>query len=268
MKSPRITAPSDLTYNSYLKVPELLSLQVPKTDPAHHDEMLFIIIHQAYELWFKLILHELANAIRYMDEDRVLRARHFVHRVVEIFRLLIPQIHVLETMTPAEFQRFRHVLNPASGFQSIQFREVEFIAGLKQERYLKFFKNDPEGHGRLVRRLEEPSVRDAFYSLLGRLGADIPEGPWSAAAEHQVIQALRPIYENPEDMLPRYLLCESLMDLDELLGLWREHHVMVVERIIGHKMGTGGSSGVGYLKSTTDKKCFPLLWRVRTELDV
>jgi tryptophan 2,3-dioxygenase len=103
---------------------------------------------------------------------------------------------------------------------------------------------------------------------LGRLGADIPEGPWSAAAEHQVIQALRPIYENPEDMLPRYLLCESLMDLDELLGLWREHHVMVVERIIGHKMGTGGSSGVGYLKSTTDKKCFPLLWRVRTELDV
>jgi tryptophan 2,3-dioxygenase len=267
-KAPRVTREEELTYNRYLKVPELLSLQVPQTDPAHHDEMLFIIIHQAYELWFKLVLHELENAIRYMNEGRVLRARHFVERVVEIFRLLVPQIHVLETMTPAEFLGFRHALNPASGFQSVQFREVEFAAGLQDEKYLRFFKNDPEGQARLQARLDAPTLRDAYYALLRRLGAEIPEGPWSEADEEKVLDALLPIYQNPEEMLPRYLLTESLIDLDEYLGLWREHHVRVVERIIGHKPGTGGSSGVGYLKSTTGKKAFPLLWRVRTRIDV
>ena len=267
-KAPRVTDAEELTYNRYLRVPELLSLQVPRTDPAHHDEMLFIIIHQAYELWFKLVLHELENAIGYMNEGRVLRARHFVDRVVEIFRLLVPQIHVLETMTPAEFLQFRHALNPASGFQSIQFREVEFAAGLQDPSYLKFFKNDPDGQARLQARLDGQTVRQAYYGLLRQMDHDIPEGPWSDADEERILDALLPIYEHPDEMMPLYLLSESLVDLDEYLALWREHHVRVVERIIGHKPGTGGSSGVGYLKSTTSKKCFPLLWRVRTRLNV
>ena len=171
-------------------------------------------------------------------------------------------------MTPAEFLQFRDALNPASGFQSIQFREVEFAAGLQDEKYIGFFRNDPAGQEKLRARLAQPTVRDAFYGLLAQLGEDIPAQPWSEDNERKIIDVLKPIYENPEGMLPRYLLCESLVDFDQYLALWREHHVRVVERIIGHRIGTGGSSGVGYLKSTTGKKCFPLLWRVRTQLDV
>ncbi len=265
--------PGDLTYNTYLKVSELLSLQHPQSDPQHHDEMLFIIIHQAYELWFKLILHELDFAIRYMGQARVLRARHFVNRVVEIMRLLVPQIHILETMTPAEFLQFRDRLDPASGFQSIQFRELEFMAGLKDARYLRFFDHVPQQKAQLERRLSQPDLRDAYYAMLRGMDFDLPEDisrealvPGSAA-EQQVLQALVPIYQDPERSLPLYLLSESLVDLDEHLALWREHHVRVVERIIGFKRGTGGSSGAAYLRSRTTIKCFPCLWDVRTLLE-
>jgi tryptophan 2,3-dioxygenase len=269
---PIVHRQGDVTYNDYLRVSDLLELQVPLSDPPHHDELLFIVIHQSYELWFKLMLHELENAIRYMNEDKVLRARHFVHRTVEILRVLVPQIHILETMTPAEFLQFRDRLMPASGFQSVQFREVEFLVGIKDERYLRFFQNRPEQRAKLESRLAAPDLRATYYGMLRRLGHAIPDGApatcdaGDARDREVVLDALGAIYSDPERDLPLYLLTESLVEIDEYLALWREHHVQVVERIIGHKKGTGGSSGVEYLRKTTTKRAFPLLWEARTHL--
>ena len=274
MSDPRVYGSTELTYNDYLKVPELLSLQQRQSEPPHHDEMLFIIIHQAYELWFKLILHELSSAMEQMNRREVLRARHFVHRCVEIFRVLVQQIHILETMQPVEFLQFRDRLTPASGFQSMQFRELEFLSGLKEPRYLQFFKNRPDLTAILQARLDGPDLRSAYYDLLRGLGRAIPEGAsekeraGDAEVTEQVIQVLIPIYQDPSADLPLYLLTESLVELDQYLGLWREHHVRVVERVIGFKKGTGGSSGVDYLRATTTKKAFPLLWEVRTRLSL
>ena len=257
---PKAVKTEDLTYNDYLKVPELLALQVPQSDPAHHDEMLFIIIHQAYELWFKLMIHELEFAKEFMGKANVLRARHFVHRCVEILKVLVKQIHILETMEPAEFLRFRDKLNPASGFQSMQFREIEFMVGLKERRYLMFFKSRPDLVAKLEKRLNEPDLSDAFYGMLKKLGHKV-ETPEESLA------TLKVIYEKPDGNIALYLLAESLIEFDQYLGLWREHHVGVVERIIGAKTGTGGSSGVNYLRSTLGKRAFPLLWEVRTVLE-
>lgn len=261
-----------LTYNDYLKVPELLSLQMPQSDPAHHDEMLFIIIHQSYELWFKLILHEMQIAMKLMTEKNILRANHFISRVVAVLKVLVPQIHILETMTPAEFLQFRGKLNPASGFQSIQFREVEFLAGLREVRYLDFFKNKPEMRAVLEKRMGEKSMRDVYYDMLKALGFKLPADTSletfnnDQSTKDAILNCLAGIYRKPVDQMPLYLLTESLVDFDEQLGLWRDHHVRVVERIIGFKMGTGGSSGAAYLQSTTRKQCFPCLWQVRTVL--
>lgn len=263
---------SQLTYNDYLKVPDLLNLQHPQSDPVHHDEMLFIIIHQSYELWFKLILHEMQIAMKLMEEKNILRANHFVRRTVEILKALVPQIHILETMTPAEFLQFRGKLNPASGFQSIQFGEVEFLAGLREPRYLEFFKNKPEMRAQLEKRLKEKSMRDVYYDMLKGLGFELPADSSleafnnDPAAKEAILKCLVKIYRNPVDQMPLYLLTESLVDFDEQLGLWRDHHVRVVERIIGFKIGTGGSSGAAYLQSTTRKQCFPCLWQVRSVL--
>ena len=270
---PSVYSADDLTYQTYLKIPELLSLQVPESKPPHHDEMLFIIIHQAYELWFKLIIHELETAMDYMQERNVLRAQHFIKRVVEIQKLLVKQIHLLETMTPIEFLGFRDRLNPASGFQSLQFREVEFLAGVKDKGYFTYFKNRPEMVAQLKARYEGRDLRGVYYQMLAKLGFDMPkdaatrENEGDAPAKDKIIQALRKIYQSPEDNLPLYLLSESLLEFDEYIGLWRDHHVRVVERVIGFKRGTGGSAGVEYLQSTTSKKCFPLLWEVRTYLE-
>lgn len=269
---PNVYGKSDLTYNDYLKVPELLSLQTPQSDPPHHDEMLFIIIHQAYELWFKLILHEMATAIHHMEACEVLEAHHFVKRIVEIMRLLVQQIHILETMTPVDFLEFRDRLSPASGFQSTQFRLVEFTAGLKDESYFRHFKNRPEFVKALKDCMEAPDLQSAYYDMLRKMGFNIPQGisiheeKEDGKAHQKIIQAILPIYQKPHGNLPLYLLSESLVDFDEQLSLWREHHVRAVERLIGFKRGTGGSSGVEYLKSTTNKKCFPHLWDVRTHL--
>lgn len=266
-----------LTYGEYLKVPELLSLQVTSTD--HHDELLFIIIHQAYELWFKQILHEMELVRISMRAGKVLRAHHSMKRVLEIMKLLVGQIHLLETMTPAEFLQFRDKLNPASGFQSVQFREVEFLAGLKNEKFVKAFAGQPALAERLRRRFEEPSLNETYFELLRDLGFPLPptvphsvatdldslEGP-EAEAERQVMAALITIYQNPDSNLPLYLLSETCVAFDLQLDLWREHHVRVVERSIGFKRGTGGSQGVAYLRSTTGRKCFPYLWDVRTYL--
>jgi tryptophan 2,3-dioxygenase len=264
---------SDLTYNDYLNVPKLLSLQKPQSSPAHHDELLFIIIHQAYELWFKLILHEMDSSIQYMKEGKILRAHHFLNRVVQIMKLLVQQIHILETMSPVEFLGFRDQLRPASGFQSLQFREIEFLAGLKDEKYLKFFENRPEVLEVLRKRLGQSDLKSTYYNLLRQLGFSVPENADQIEKEglsekvDQVIRGILPIYQSPSDHIEIYLLSESLIEFDEYLALWREHHVRVVERVIGHKRGTGGSQGVGYLQSTTSKKCFPILLEVRSYLE-
>jgi tryptophan 2,3-dioxygenase len=185
--------------------------------------------------------------------------------VVEIQKLLVQQIHILETMTPIEFLEFRDRLMPASGFQSMQFREFEFACGLKDERYLKFFDNRPDLRADLERRLEARDLKTAYYDLLRRQGYKIPASADESKPEHSeaILKGLADLYQNPEKSLPLYLLSESLLEIDEYLALWREHHVRVVERVIGFKQGTGGSSGVQYLRSTTTKKAFPLLWEVR-----
>lgn len=271
-KDPNVYGQTDLTYNEYLKVPELIGLQHPLSEPEHHDEMLFIIIHQAYELWFKLIIHELEFAIQYMDRQEVLRAHHFVRRSVEIMKVLVSQIHILETMTPVEFLEFRANLMPASGFQSLQYREIEFLLGAKDEAYLGYFKNKPEMVARLKERLAAPDVGTTYLAMLNRLGFNVPAGvdaaKLSEAQKEAVEKGLLPIYQNPRLNLPVYLLSESLVDLDMQLSLWREHHVRVVERVIGFKRGTGGSSGVEYLRSVTSKKAFPFLWDVRSKLEL
>lgn len=269
---PRTLGSKDLTYNDYLKVPEMLALQHPVSEPAHHDELLFIIIHQAYELWFKLILSELECAMDQMEKGEALRARHFTHRVVEVMGVLVQQIHILETMDPVEFLHFRDRLNPASGFQSLQFREVEFVCGLKSEMYLKYFNSRPDQRAVLEKRMQSRDLRECYMKCLNALGFKIEPKwiqnfPYDDESEcRKFYEVLLPVYQRPNDHLPLYLLSESLVDLDQGLAFWREHHVRVVERLIGFKRGTGGSSGVEYLKSTTSKKCFPLLWDIRTEL--
>ncbi|MFA5504665.1 MAG: tryptophan 2,3-dioxygenase family protein [Vulcanimicrobiota bacterium] len=265
-----------LSYGEYLKIPELLDLQQRQSSPPHHDEMLFIIIHQAYELWFKLILHEMECTRTSMSKGKILRAAHTMKRVHAILELLVKQIHILETMTPAEFLQFRDKLNPASGFQSLQFREIEFLAGLKQAKYMKSFAAQPELQARLQKRLDEPSLREAYFEMLRDLGYALPETVTRASKveleadedpdHNQVMASLIEIYQNPDSNLPLYLLSEAFVEFDLQLDLWREHHVRVVERSIGFKKGTGGSSGVGYLRSTTGRRCFPFLWDVRTYL--
>ena len=262
---PRAYGESDLTYNDYLKIPGLLKLQVLQSDPPHHDEMLFIIIHQAYELWFKLILHELKAGMTHMEAAEPLMAFHFINRSVAIMKLLVQQIHILETMKPVDFLRFRDKLMPASGFQSLQFRELEFVTGLKDASYLKFFEGKKEFTASLKRRLEEKDLGQVYFEMLNTMGYKTPTGPTDEERKLQV-QALLPIYQSPNEHLSLYMLSEALLEFDEHLGLWRDHHVRVIERIIGHKMGSGGSSGVGYLKTTVSKKCFPALWEVRTHL--
>ena len=269
---PHVYSRKELTYNSYLCVEDLLNLQRCQSQPAHHDETLFIIIHQVYELWFKQILHEMESTMEAMGRGRLLRAYRYMDRVTKIMDLLVRQIHILETMASAEFLQFRDHLNPASGFQSIQFREVEFLAGLREGNYLDLFRNWPEYTQRLQARLNGPSLRSAFYALIRQEGYDIPDEMLQPQPEEtpevqsRVIAALRSLYQNPDKQLRLYLLCESLIDFDEKLLLWRFHHRLTVERVIGGRKGTGGSAGVRYLESTLSKRCFPLLWEVRSHL--
>lgn len=268
-EGPRVYRRDELTYNRYLKVEELLKLQQPQSDPAHHDEMLFIIIHQSYELWFKQIIHEMESCIRAMLAHKVLPAYRRLTRIIKIMQLLVNQIHILETMAPIDFLQFREKLNPASGFQSIQFREVEFLAGLGNEKLMGVFLNWPEYRDTLQRRLDGPTLRSAYYDLLRAYKYRIPEQVSREPDEKErelILDALRELYQHPNHKLPVYFLSEALIEFDEYLVLWRQHHVLVVERVIGGRKGTGGSSGVKYLESTTSKRCFPLLWEARTYL--
>jgi tryptophan 2,3-dioxygenase len=265
---------SPLNYDGYLKVPELISLQQCRSNPAHHDEMLFIIIHQVYELWFRLILHECDGAIGAMFSNDTFSAERKLGRVVEIQRILIQQIHILETMLPIEFLAFRDRLKPASGFQSGQFREIEFVSGLKDPSILRVFEAEPEVHERLEQRLNSPSLSDAFYSLLSQRGLDIPKQPpreetenWNAWCEKSIEQLVK-IYSQPAQYNDLFRLAERMIEFDEYLSLWRFHHVRMVERTIGFKQGTGGSEGVGYLQHTLSRKSFPELWKARTFLEL
>ena len=268
-----------VTYNTYLKVRELKELQKCLSDPAHHDEELFIIIHQTYELWFKLILHEIDEIFRLLEAGKTRRATWFVRRIVAIFKVLVNQIHILETMSPRDFLGFRNALKPASGFQSSQFREIEIACGLRDKTVMEHFEKDALSYPELERRAKEPSLRNAFYQLLRHKGFMLPEmneteGPLSPEdekeslnLENQRINELRKLYEQTEKYADLHDLAETFVDLDEQLALWRTHHVTVVERVIGFRQGTGGSEGVQYLRSTLVKRCFPDLWKVRTVLE-
>lgn len=238
----------ELSYGSYLKVPELLGLQRRLTE--EHDELLFIVAHQTYELWFKVVLFELEAARDRIDAGDVFFARHLLHRVHVIEKLLVEQIDVLETMSPQDFLAFRSRLAPASGFQSVQFREIEFLSGLKQPQYIARLEASPEEMARLQRRLDEPSVGDAFRALVVRRGSP----------------SLLEIFRERDRFGDLFDLAEALIDHDEAFAEWRGRHVLMVERQIGGKTGTGGSTGAQYLRTTLGKRFYPELWEVRSQL--
>jgi len=268
-----------LTYGGYLKVRELISLQQLLSDPRQHDEMLFIIIHQVYELWFKELLHELDTIIERFNADQPLAAHRLVRRCIEIERVMVDQIAVLETMMPTDFLAFRDQLMPASGFQSFQFREIEYISGLKDARFLKNYDPNSVEHARLEARLSQPSLADAFYAMLRRHGFNLPEvsnatgsertanseGPREEAGR-QRISELKRIYQDSERHYELFLLTESLIEYDEMFSMWRLRHIKMVERMIGSKTGTGGSEGAAYLKKTVERQFFPELWELRSYL--
>jgi tryptophan 2,3-dioxygenase len=262
-----------LSYNKYLRVQDLIALQDCLSDPVHHDELLFITIHQAYELWFKQILHEIDAAISLISADRLAPATLGLQRVVEIEKLLVNQIHILESMTPINFLAFRDQLNPASGFQSMQFREIEFSSGLKDENILREFLPESFAYERLQRRFSAPSLAETFFAALQRRGFVAPANdygsgnPTNKKRYDQRTRAVLEILSHFEQRFEEFQLAEALIAHDEYFSLWRSHHIKMVERMVGAKRGTGGSEGIGYLRTTLDKKFFPELWEARTYLD-
>jgi tryptophan 2,3-dioxygenase len=263
-----------LSYNKYLRVPDLIGLQDCLSDPAHHDELLFITIHQAYELWFKVILNEIDAAISLMNEHRAPAAERALRRVVEIEKLLVAQIHILETMSPISFLGFRDQLNPASGFQSMQFREIEFSSGLKDAWILAEFRNDPFAFERLTARFSQPGLADAFFGLLRQRGLDAPPDDDSLDESERKqrygkrTRAILELLTHFEERYEEFKLAEALLEHDEFFSLWRSHHIKMVERMVGAKRGTGGSEGIGYLHTTLGKRFFPEFWEARTYLDL
>jgi tryptophan 2,3-dioxygenase len=262
-----------LTYGGYLKVRELIALQGLLSEPPQHDETLFIIIHQVYELWFKQLLHELDTIIVRLNKDETLAAHRLLRRCVEIERVLVNQVGVLETMTPMDFLAFRDHLRPASGFQSSQFREIETVSGLKDRRHLKSYEPGSDEYARVEARLQQPSVGDAFYGLLRRRGFNLPadsgerQGAGAAGGgREQRIRELMRIYQDADQHYDLFLLAESLVEYDEMFTLWRLRHVKMVERMIGGKTGTGGSDGAAYLMKTVERRFFPELWELRNYL--
>lgn len=255
---------AQLTYGSYLRLPQLLDSQHLESDPAAHDELLFITIHQVYELWFKQLLHELSAARDAMlagaPAGRLWWAQHLLARVHVIERVLVQQIDVLETMTPQDFLEFRQRLAPASGFQSVQFRELEFLSGAKDPRYLDRFKGITTAEQeRLDARLAEPTLWDAFLAVLRSL--DLPAG-----TDAEVSASMRTVAHDRDQYAVVWALAEALLQHDELAASWRARHVVMVERMIGSKSGTGGSSGSTYLRSRLPVQYYPLLWDLRSEL--
>jgi len=263
-----------LTYSGYLGLDRILNAQQPLSDPPHHDEMLFIIQHQTAELWFKLLIHELQAAMRHLAADEPGPCEKNLARMRQVQRQLFEQWAVLETLTPTEYAQFRHVLGQASGFQSPQYRLVEFLLGNKDEGMLAIFRHDPQALESLQRALHEPSLYDRFLAFLSRCGHAVPEDVLQRdfrlphARDPRLVALFRAIYAEPEEQWVEYALAERLVDVEESFQLWRFRHMKTVERIIGYKRGTGGSSGVGFLKQALDTQFFPELWDVRTEIGV
>jgi tryptophan 2,3-dioxygenase len=249
-----------LTYGGYLRLPDLLALQVPQASPPAHDELLFITVHQVYELWFKQVLYELESARDAMTAGETWRARHLLRRVHAIERLLVAQIEILETMTPQDFLEFRSSLAPASGFQSAQFRELEFLSGAKDHAFLARFRSlTGAERDQLVRRLEEPSLWDAYLGLVASRGLAV-------GTSEEIFASLRAIALDRATHDDLWQLAEDLLTHDELSGLWRARHVQMVERQIGTKSGTGGSTGAPYLRKRVPLRYYPLLWELRDHL--
>jgi tryptophan 2,3-dioxygenase len=261
-----------MTYAGYLRLDTLLSAQQPLCQPPHHDELLFIVQHQVAELWMKLLVHELKAAVAHLRADDINACLKILARVKQVQRQLFEQWGVLETLTPSEYLEFRHVLGPSSGFQSLQYREIEFLLGNKNAAMLAVFAHDPIAHATLRAALEAPSLYDEFLRYLARRGHTIPaeviERDWTQAYRRNdaLLPAFKRIYEERADYWSEYHLCEQLVDVEESFQLWRFRHMKTVERIIGHRRGTGGSSGVSFLQKALDLEFFPELLDVRTVL--
>ncbi|TAP25967.1 MULTISPECIES: tryptophan 2,3-dioxygenase [Micrococcaceae] len=261
-----------MSYGSYLNLEQVLSAQQPVSVPEHHDEMLFIIQHQTSELWLKLMLHELVEARRLLGQDDIGKALKCLARVKHIQKTLTEQWSVLATLTPREYAQFRGFLGSSSGFQSFQYRAVEFILGNKHEGMLKVHESDPKAHELLSTLLQEPGLYDVFLAALARRGYNIPEEilsrdftkPWTY--QEALIPVFKLIYESEETPWSLYQACEDLVDVEDNFQAWRYRHLRVVQRTIGFKRGTGGSSGVDFLKRALDLTFFPELFAVRTEI--
>jgi tryptophan 2,3-dioxygenase len=257
------------TYGSYLKIDELLSLQQPRSAGPEHDEMLFIIIHQVYELWFKELLHEFDHVMRLLEADESHRSQHTLKRILTILKVMVAQLDILETMTPLEFLTFRERLDAASGFQSDQFRQIEFLLGVKSEHAIQRFPGGSRARGALERRYRGLTLWDAFLRYLSRERYAVPQS-------HLARNVITPVEASPD--IQRILidvyrrdpknaeLCERLVDLDEGVQEWRYRHVKMVERTIGARRGTGGSGGAEYLRDTVGRPIFPDLWAIRSQL--
>jgi tryptophan 2,3-dioxygenase len=261
-----------MSYADYLELDILLAAQHPRSDPPHHDELLFIVQHQTTELWLKLILHELRSARAYLDADHVHHALKCLARVKHIQRTLTEQWSVLATLTPSEYAEFRGALGTASGLQSVHYRAVEFILGNKNEHMLTVFGSDQAAYAMLAELLDQPSVYDAFLRFLSRRGLDVPSDvlqrdvrqPW--VLQPALIPIFRSIYDTVDRAFDLYEACESLIDVEDNFQFWRFRHLRTVQRTIGFKTGTGGSSGVRFLQKALDLTFFPELYAVRTEI--
>jgi tryptophan 2,3-dioxygenase len=258
-----------LTYSSYLRVDDLLDLQQPRSEGPEHDEMLFIVIHQVYELWFKEILHEIDRVKQLLAAGEAHRAQHTLKRVLTILKVLVAQLDILETMTPLEFMSFRARLEAASGFQSDQFRQLEFVLGRKSRPAIERFAAGSRARAALERRFTEPTLWDAFLGYLMREGYAVPPNALTrdlttaVQASEDLQQVLIDLYRRDSKNSE---ICERLVDLDEGVQEWRYRHVKMVERTIGAKVGTGGSAGAAYLRSTIGEPLFPDLWEIRSRL--
>lgn len=261
-----------MTYSRFLRLDKLLDCQEIHSDPPHHDEMLFIIQHQTSELWLKLVIHEMREALEYIKTDRLSPAFKIMSRMKHIQAQLLHQWDVLATLTPSEYTQFRYALGTGSGFQSVQYRIVEFLMGNKDAKMIPVHAHDEQAVRNLTEALNTPSLYDEFIRLLDRRGFEIPPevADRDITVPHQsdpgVLEAFKTIYQHPKEHWDLYEMAEKLVDIEEQFAHWRFRHMKVVERVIGYKSGTGGSSGVSFLRKMIDHRFFPELWEVRTHL--
>ncbi len=261
-----------MTYSRFLRLDKLLDCQEIHSDPANHDEMLFIIQHQTSELWLKLVIHEMRAALEFIKDDRLSPAFKVMSRIKHIQAQLLHQWDVLATLTPSEYTQFRYALGTGSGFQSVQYREIEFLMGNKDAKMIPVHAHDESAVKLLTDALHTPSIYDEFIRLLARRGMDIPREVLErdTTIPHQsnpeVLEAVKTVYTHPKEYWDLYEMAEKLVDIEEQFSFWRYRHMKVVERVIGYKAGTGGSSGVSFLRKMIDHRFFPELWEVRTHL--